>query len=112
MAISEVVKEIRFIVQVLKSMGFEVELPIVVHVDNEGAIYIANNPTNSDCTKHVDVRYKYVNEFVEDGVIKIIFVRSADNRADIMTKNTGGELQNKHAEDMVWDIRDAQQEGC
>ena len=34
------------------------------------------------------MRYKYVNEFIEDGVIKIQFVRSEDNDADVFTKNT------------------------
>ena len=34
MALSEVVKELRFIVQLLQTMNIEVELPITVHVDN------------------------------------------------------------------------------
>ena len=29
-----------------------------------------------------------MREYEENGVIKIIFVRSADNESDIMTKNT------------------------
>lgn len=37
-AVSEVVKELKFIVQLQKSMGIEVESPIKVHVDNTGAI--------------------------------------------------------------------------
>ena len=36
MALSEVVKELKFTVQLLKSMNVEVELPITVHVDNVG----------------------------------------------------------------------------
>ena len=38
MALSEVVKELKFIVQLLQTMNIEVELPITVHVDNVGAI--------------------------------------------------------------------------
>ena len=34
MALSEVVKELKFIVQLLETMNIEVELPITVHVDN------------------------------------------------------------------------------
>ena len=34
MALSEVVKELKFIVQLLQTMKVEVELPITVHVDN------------------------------------------------------------------------------
>jgi len=50
-------------------------LPMVVHVDNVGAIFIAKNVTMSQCTKHMDECYHYIREFIEDGFIKIIFVR-------------------------------------
>ena len=42
-AISEVVKEIKFIYQLLESMDVKVPLPIKVRVDNIGAIWLANN---------------------------------------------------------------------
>ena len=38
-ALSEVVKELKFIVQLLQTMNIEVELPITVYVDNVGAIW-------------------------------------------------------------------------
>ena len=43
MALSEVVKELEFIVQLLQNMDIEVELPITMHVDNVGAIWLSNN---------------------------------------------------------------------
>ena len=39
-------------------------------------------------TKHIDVKYHYVWEFVRDRVIQIIFVRSENNHSDVFTKNT------------------------
>ena len=39
MALSEVVKELKFIVQLLQTMNVGVELPNTVHVDNVGAIW-------------------------------------------------------------------------
>ena len=43
MALSEVVKELKFIVQLLQTINITVELPITVHVDNVGAIWLSNN---------------------------------------------------------------------
>ena len=43
MALSEVVKELKFIVQLLQTMNIAVEFPITVHVDNVGAIWLSNN---------------------------------------------------------------------
>ena len=101
-ALSEVVKELKFIIQVLETMKVNVKLPITVHVDNVGAIFMATNQTSSDRTKHVDVRYHFVREFIEDGVVKIKFVRSKENDADLFTKNVNGELYDKHSQKLVW----------
>ena len=43
MALSEVVKELKFVVQLLQTMNITVELPITVYVDNVGAIWLSNN---------------------------------------------------------------------
>ena len=88
MALSEVVKELKFIVQLLQTMNIEVELAITVYVDNVGAIWLSNNRTTSDRTKHIDIRTYFVKEYQEDGKIIIKFVKSEDNEADIFTKNT------------------------
>ena len=42
-AVSEVVKEIKCLYQLLMSMGIKVPLPIKIKVDNVGAIWLANN---------------------------------------------------------------------
>ena len=96
-AISEAVKEIRFVYQILESMEIEINLPIIVRVDNVGAIYMTENTTTSTRTKHVDTRYHFVKEFIDENFLKIVFVRSEDNDADIFTKNTSGDI----SKDMV-----------
>ena len=96
MALSEVVKELKFIVQLLQTMNIEVELPITVYVDNVGAIWLSNNRTTSDRTKHIDIRTSLLKEYQEDGKIIIKFVKSEDNEADIFTKNTTNVIFQNH----------------
>jgi hypothetical protein len=100
-SLSEGAKEIKFIVQVLMTMGIEVELPVIVRVDNVGAIFMAENVTTTGRTKHVDIRYHYVREFVEDGFVKIIFVRTAENYADQFTKNVTGDIYDAHVKSFL-----------
>ena len=88
MALSEVVKELKFIVQLLQTMNITVEFPITVHVDNVGAIWLSNNRNTGDRTKHIDIRTAFVKEYQEDGKIIIKFVKSEDNEADIQTPPT------------------------
>jgi hypothetical protein len=51
-------------------MGVKVELPIRVNVDNVGIIFLANNRTASDRTKHVDTRYYFVRDLIEASFVK------------------------------------------
>ena len=53
-AVSE--KEIKVLYHMLRSMEIKVPLPIKVQVDNVGAIWLANNSSVSERTKHVDLR--------------------------------------------------------
>ena len=125
MALSEVVKELKFIVQLLQTINIEVKLPITVYVDNVGAIWLSNNRTTSDRTKSIDIRTSFVKEYQEDGKIIIKFVKSEENEADIFTKNTTNVIFSNHQEKLVWDKtnaeseiiqeldqRENQQEGC
>jgi hypothetical protein len=82
-------------------MGIKVKLPIIVQVDNIGAIFMTENVSTSSRTKHVDVMYHFVREYVEDGFIKIIFVRSEHNVSDRFTKNVTGDIYNAHTADYM-----------
>ena len=103
MALLEVVKELKFIAQLLQTMNVEVELLITVHVDNVGAIWLSNNRTTSDRTKHIDIRTSFVKKYQENGKIIIKFVKSEGNEADIFTKNTTNAISRRHQKKLVWD---------
>ena len=64
-------------IQLLRSIKTSIELPVTVRVDNVGVIFMASNIITMSCTKYMDIRYKYMNEYVENEVVKIIFVQSA-----------------------------------
>ena len=100
-ALSEAVKDIKFVFQLLMCLGIKVELPIIVQVDNVGAIFMSENVSTTGRTKHVDIRYHFVREYIEDGFIKIIFVKTAENDADIFTKNVDAETFKRHSKKLL-----------
>ena len=110
MSLSKVVKELKFILQLLQTMNIEVELPITVCVDNFGAIQLSNNRNTGDRTKHIDIRTSFVKEYQEDGKIIITFLKSEDNDADIVTKNTTKIIFQRHQEKLVWDKKQVSEE--
>jgi hypothetical protein len=99
--ISEVCAEVMFVKQILEFLKVKVELQIQVMVDNVGAIYLTDNQSVSQRTRHIYIRYHFVREYVEDGIVKINFVQSEENDADIFTKNLGSELFKKHASKFI-----------
>ena len=98
MSISEVATEILYVAGILKFLGISVEYPITVNVDNIGAVYLSKNATTGSRTKHIDIRYHFVREYIEDEILKVVFVRSENNHADIFTKNLNKEKFNEHCE--------------
>ena len=55
--------------------------------DNQGALFVSENPVTEKRTKHIDLRYHYVRDIVEKGFIEVLFVPGLENPADIFTKN-------------------------
>jgi hypothetical protein len=47
--------------------------------------------------------YQFVQEFIEDGFMKIKFVCSVENDSDLFTKNVNQELYEKHKKKFLED---------
>ena len=67
-------------------LGMGTSNPIDLYVDNRSAIDVAYNPEHHGRMKHVDRRHFYVRELVENHVIRVPFVETTKNYADIFTK--------------------------
>ena len=89
-SLSEAVKDIVVLINLCKSLQLQVRLPVTVRVNNTGTNFMSNNVQTSSRTWHI--RSSDVREYVEDGVIRIIFVPTGENDSDILTKNVNGKL--------------------
>jgi hypothetical protein len=78
----------------LQDIGFDVELPIVVKPIIL-ALYLCRKMPRQAYVL-VMCRYHFIRENVEDGIIKIEFVKSNDNDSDIFTKNVYQETYERH----------------
>jgi hypothetical protein len=76
--LSEAAKDVKIIVMVLQSLGIKVKTPIIIKVDNIEAIFMAENVSTTSRTKHIDIRYHFVIEFVVDDFVKIVFVKTTE----------------------------------
>nr|GFC92637.1 retrovirus-related Pol polyprotein from transposon TNT 1-94 [Tanacetum cinerariifolium] len=59
---------------------------IPMYYDSKAAIAISCNPVQHSHTKHIDVRYHFIKEKVEKGIVKLFFVGTEYQLADLFTK--------------------------
>ena len=60
--------------------------PITLMEDNQGTIAIAKNPVTHSRTKHIDIRFHFVREAVQSGIIELKYCASENMIADLLTK--------------------------
>lgn len=59
---------------------------IALFVDNQSALELMKNPVFHGRSKHIDIRYHFIRECVENGEITVHHVCSKEQKADILTK--------------------------
>lgn len=60
--------------------------PVILYVDNKSAMDLAKNPVFHRRSKHIDIRFHFIRECVERGDIIIKYVKSEQQKADVLTK--------------------------
>ena len=64
-------------------------VPSKLFVDNKSTISLSKNPVFHERSKHIDIRYHFIRECVEEGKIDIDYVQTNDQLADTLTKGLG-----------------------
>nr|GEZ44934.1 retrovirus-related Pol polyprotein from transposon TNT 1-94 [Tanacetum cinerariifolium] len=64
---------------------------IPMYCDNKSVIALCCNNVQHSRSKHIDIRYHFIKEHVENGVIKLYFVNAEYQLTDIFTKALGRE---------------------
>ena len=76
-------------IRLIRELTSDDESKVKLSVDNQSAITLSKNAGHHNRTKHIDTRYHFICECVEDKRIEIIFIRTEDQLADIFTKALG-----------------------
>ena len=61
-----------------------------LNCDSQSAIHLAKNQVHHARTKHIDVRYHFVRDVIEEGSISLIKVHTNENPSDMLTKVVSG----------------------
>ena len=79
-------QQIIWLRNLLLEFGYEFKSPSSLFVDNQSAIAVAKNPEHPGHMEHLDLRFFWLREAVDEGIIKPVHVRAQGMPADILTK--------------------------
>lgn len=86
-AAADAAKEAIHLRRLLGDLGHSCIHPVDIHVDNQSAIKQSNAPVDQEMSRHVDLRSHFLREMARLGHIRCTYIPTADQRADVMTKN-------------------------
>jgi len=72
--------------KILNELHFKEDGPTQIYCDSSLAIKLSKNPVLHGRSKHIDVKYHFLVDLTNDEVINLIYCRSEDQIADILTK--------------------------
>ena len=61
--------------------------PTTIYCDNQSCIKLSENPVFHDRSKHIEIRYHFIRDWVQRGVVRLAYVSTDDQVADILTKS-------------------------
>ena len=85
MTITKAVKEAIWLQGLLDDLAFG-KKQVTMFCDNQSAIHLVKNQVYHARTKHIDVRYHFVWEIIEEGGVLVQKIKTDDNLADMLTK--------------------------
>lgn len=85
-AVCEGVKEAVWLRKVMKDIFKETVKCTTIFVDNQSAITLSRSQSFHKRLKHIDIRRCYLTEICERGVVRLEYVNTANQLADMFTK--------------------------
>ncbi|KAK4285124.1 hypothetical protein QN277_001866 [Acacia crassicarpa] len=89
-AMSQLVQEIVWVLQLMKEIGITTVLPTKLWCDNKAVLHIASNSVFHERTKHIEIDCHFIRDKIKENVVSTGHVRSNDQLADLLTKALNG----------------------
>ncbi|VVA22779.1 PREDICTED: Retrovirus-related Pol poly from [Prunus dulcis] len=77
MAVTEAIKEVIWLQGLFDDLGVQQD-HMDVHYDSQSAIYLSKNQVHHAHTKHIDVRFHFVREIIDEGDILLQKIETSE----------------------------------
>ena len=86
-ALSETARESIWICRLITDLGHQLDGPIMIRSDNQGAIALSKNPELHKRTKHIEIRYHFIRQQIANDSVMVLFTPTNEQPADMLTKS-------------------------
>ena len=80
-------QQILWLRNLLSEFGYDIQSPSSLCIDNQSAISVTKNPEHHGRMKHLDLRFFWLRDVVEEKKISPVYLPTAEMPADILTKS-------------------------
>ena len=80
------VQEATFLRSIICEMGYQQMQATSVSEDNQSCIKLANNPVMHKPSKHMDTKYHFIREKVNDNAVELAYTPTDQPAADLLTE--------------------------
>ena len=100
MALYTAASESRWLSQLLDEISENLCKDVVIFEDNTSTIALANHDKITSRSKHIDIKYHGIQEWIQAGFLRLLHARTRVMCADGLTKNLGSNLAGDHNKTM------------
>ena len=100
-ALSEAGKLTLYVRSILHELGIAQDEATSIYEDNQGCLHMTQSQKPTKRTRHVDMRYFAVLEWVEQDLLTVKKISTHDNSADVLTKSLGKTLFYRHVDTLL-----------
>lgn len=86
-AMCNATKEAVYLLRLFDEIGANEKYPITIYNDNQSAQKLIKNQVYHSRSKHIDMRYHYVREIFNQGIVNFEYQQTDEMCADILTKS-------------------------
>jgi len=74
------------VVMIVNIIWLQVLETTLIHHDNQSHVILSVNPVSHEKSKHVGIKYHYIQDMVQRGTIRLQYISTDDQTANILTK--------------------------
>ena len=97
-------KYILYLRTIMEQIGLPQDQATILFEDNQGALLMAQSGQPTKRTKHIDIKYFAIQDWVDRDMITLKRIATTDNSADALTKQTQRTLFYRHTNHIMGKI--------